>query len=83
MIFLWFGIVLLTLKLLGVQPVAEWGWLSIAVPFVCAVVWLEILEPTLGLDVKRQEAVMRNFEKRVNAFNKKKPRRTGRGSRLR
>ena len=39
MYFLGIGLLLVTLKLMGVSPVESWSWLYILVPFGLAVVW--------------------------------------------
>lgn len=79
MIFILLGIVLLSLKLVDVDPVASWAWHFFAVPFIVAIVWFECLEPLLGLDVRRQLRKKRQFEARVHRAANKKPRRAGRG----
>jgi small Trp-rich protein len=80
MIFILLGVLLLTLKLGGVHPVSDWAWFSIAIPFLLAIVWFEVLEPLLGLDAKRQQMLKRKFEGKVAEVDKKKPRQPRRGS---
>ncbi|MCR2746044.1 TIGR04438 family Trp-rich protein [Limnobacter parvus] len=75
MIFILLGIVLLSMKLVDIHPVAGWEWHFFAVPFIAAIVWFEFLEPMLGLDVKRQLNKKRQFEARVHGAQNKKPRR--------
>jgi len=79
MIFILLGVLLLTLKLGGVHPVSDWAWFSIAVPFLMAIVWFEVVEPLFGLDVKRQQTFKRKFEARMLELDNKKPRRSRRG----
>lgn len=79
MIFIFLGIVLLSMKLAGVQPVDGWEWHFIAIPFVVAMLWFEWVEPLLGLDVKRQLDRKRQFEARVHGAQNKKPRPNDRG----
>lgn len=79
MIFILLGVLLLTLKLGGIHPVNDWTWFSIATPFLVAIIWFEVVEPILGLDVKRQQMFKRKFEARMLELDKKKPRRARRG----
>jgi small Trp-rich protein len=39
MVFILLGVVLLALKLAGLDPVAEWSWFAVLVPFAVAVAW--------------------------------------------
>jgi small Trp-rich protein len=39
MVFIVLGVLLLALKLAGLNPVAEWSWLAVLSPFALAVVW--------------------------------------------
>ena len=80
MIFILLGIVLLTLKLGGLQPFANWEWLAVALPFLMGVGWMEIVEPLFGLDVRREQARRRQFEAKVQGRGNKKPQRFRRGS---
>jgi small Trp-rich protein len=48
--FVWAGVLLLALRVFGVEPVTEWSWGWILAPFACAFVWFEIVEPLFGLD---------------------------------
>lgn len=79
MIFIILGIILLCMKVGDVSPVSDWEWLVIAVPFLLAVCWCEIIEPLLGLDVRRQRIQRQQFESRVRKHQNKKPRPGGRG----
>lgn len=79
MIFILLGVILLALKLSSVDPVSDWEWFSIAAPFLMAVCWFEVLEPILGLDVKRQRLRKLQFEERIRHFQNKKPRHSRQG----
>ena len=79
MIFILLGILLLIMKLDGIYPVADWQWSNIAIPFLFAICWFEMVEPYLGLDVRRQQDRKRQFDAKVQRFQNKKPRRTRRG----
>ena len=79
MIFILLGILLLIMKLGGIYPVADWQWFEIAVPFILAICWFEMVEPLLGLDVRRQQHRKQQFEVRVQRFQNKKTRRQRRG----
>ncbi len=61
MLILLSGFVLLILKVLQVDPVAQYSWLTVCIPFALAVVWMEFLEPWLGLDVMRQRREQKRF----------------------
>jgi small Trp-rich protein len=50
---LWVGVVLLLLKLIGIDPVAQWSWWWISAPFILALIWFELFEKRLGLDKKK------------------------------
>ncbi|HEX4855467.1 MAG TPA: hypothetical protein VFV28_01560, partial [Limnobacter sp.] len=67
------------MKLAGIEPFGMWDWYLIAMPFLLAVCWFEVIEPLLGLDVKRQETSLRLFEQKIRALKNKKPRRGRRG----
>ena len=79
MIFIHLGILLLIMKLDGIYHVADWQWSNIAIPFLFAICWFEMVEPYLGLDVRRQQDRKRQFDAKVQRFQNKKPRRTRRG----
>lgn len=70
MIFLLFGFLLLVLKLSQIEPVSEWTWIMVSLPFAVAVVWMELIEPLLGLDTMRQRREQKRFLAR---FDRDKP----------
>ena len=82
MIFILLGIILLTMKLGDVHPVGNWEWISIALPFIMAICWFELIEPLLGLDIRRQRIKKRQMDAKIREFQNKKPQREGRGSSL-
>lgn len=49
----WTGVALLVLKLLGIEPVAGISWWWIALPFLFAFLWFDLVEERLGLNKKR------------------------------
>lgn len=65
MVFLLLGVVLLLLKLSGVEPFLAWEWFTIAVPFLLAICWFELLEPILGLDARREQRKQAQFAKKA------------------
>lgn len=69
MIFLLIGTLFLLLKLGQVEPIAHWSWIVISCPFFIAIVWLEWIEPLLGLDVRRQHRQHLRFLKRFDKKN--------------
>jgi len=69
MIFLLIGALLLVLKLGEIDPVAHWSWIAISCPFFVAILWLEFIEPLLGLDIKRQQREQLRFLKRFHNKN--------------
>jgi small Trp-rich protein len=79
MIFILLGILLLTMKLGDVHPVGHWEWIYIAFPFILAICWFELIEPLLGLDVRRQRMRRRQMDAKIRNFENKKPQRQGRG----
>lgn len=79
MLFVLLGVALLIMKLSGADPVADWPWVDIALPFLFAICWFELVEPRLGLDIRRQALRRRQFEARVRRFDKKTPRGSARG----
>lgn len=80
MLFLIVGVILVLMKLLHMAPVVHWEWFWIAVPFLLAVCWFEIVEPLMGLDTKRELKRQLELHKKIQeASNKKKPRLKGRG----
>jgi small Trp-rich protein len=46
----WIGLLLLVLRVFGVEPVAGWSWLWVLSPFALAFIWFEIVEPLFGLN---------------------------------
>ena len=80
MIFIFLGAVLLIMKLGGVEPFDNWDWFSIALPFLLAIGWLELIEPWFGLDVKREQLKKTQFQAKVHCVKSKKPQRYRRGS---
>lgn len=69
---LWFAVIVLILKLLGIAPVADWSWWWVSLPFVIALIWFEVFEKRLGLDKKKafdelerakQERIKKNMER--------------------
>jgi small Trp-rich protein len=50
MLLVWTGVVLLLLRLLGIEPVSGWSWLTVLSPFLLALLWFELVCPMLGLD---------------------------------
>lgn len=79
MVFILLGVLLLVMKLGGIHPVAQWEWFSIAIPFVLAICWFEVIEPWFGLDVRRQQLRKRQLEARIRYHSNKKPQRSSRG----
>jgi small Trp-rich protein len=81
MLFLIVGIILVIMKLLHLAPVVLWEWYWIAVPFLLAVCWFEIVEPLMGLDAKRELKRQLELHNKIQeTSNKKKPRLKDRGS---
>jgi len=68
--FVWAGILLLVLRLFGVEPVAGWSWFVVLAPFAVALAWFELIEPMFGLD--RRDDPGQQFEdvrrKRIDAM---------------
>jgi small Trp-rich protein len=67
MAFLLTGLLLLALKLLGVAPVAEWGWLWVLSPFAMAVAWWAFVDAS-GMTQRR---AMQRMEDRKAARRQK------------
>jgi small Trp-rich protein len=49
----WIGVVVLALRLLGVEPFADMSRWWIALPFLLALFWFEVVEARLGFNKKR------------------------------
>lgn len=79
MIFLLCGILLILMKLAHVEPVVSWDWFVIAIPFLIAVCWFEIVEPLLGWDAKRELNRQLALHRKIQDSNTKKPQHKGRG----
>lgn len=80
MLFLIIGIILVVMKLLHMSPVVAWEWFWIAVPFLLAVCWFEVVEPLMGLDSKRELNRQLALHKKIqDAANKNPPQLKGRG----
>lgn len=67
--FFWLGVLLLVLRGFEVEPVAQWSWWLVLVPFLCALLWFEVLEP-FGFVRKRDTAdeFARSRRKRIEAM---------------
>jgi small Trp-rich protein len=62
MYLVWIGLILLGLKWLEIEPIAQWGWHWILLPLIGAFAWFEVLERTFGRDRRKVEHV--EWEKR-------------------
>lgn len=51
---LWIGVVLLGLKLVGIEPIASLSWWWIVLPLVLAFVWFDLIEERLGFNKNRR-----------------------------
>ena len=49
---IWIGVALIVLKVLEVSVFATLSWWWITVPFALALLWFELIEQRLGLDMK-------------------------------
>jgi small Trp-rich protein len=65
--FLIVGLVLLTLKLMGIAPVADWGWLWVLLPFGLAAAWWTFADAS-GMTRRR---AMQQMEDRKQARRQK------------
>jgi small Trp-rich protein len=50
---IWFGVILIVLKLLEVRYIVDVSWWWIVVPFAIAFLWFELVERRLGWDKKK------------------------------
>lgn len=78
MYFLLLGLMLVALKLLGVDPVVDWPWWGVMLPFPLASLWWLISDLT-GLTYKR--AVEREEARRVARMRKILERNSGQRAR--
>jgi len=52
----WFGLVLVLLRLLELWPIADLSWWVILTPFALALVWFEFIEHRLGRDRRQLQS---------------------------
>lgn len=67
MYFLVLGLLLVALKLLGLEPVGEWSWWGVLLPFPLASLWW-VISDLSGLTKKR--AVEREEARRIQRIRK-------------
>jgi small Trp-rich protein len=67
------AVIILILKLAGVDPVAKWSWFYVLIPFVVLAFWWEYLSKWIGWDKRAAEKKMAEAVKE-NAATKKKNR---------
>ncbi|KJS71882.1 MAG: TIGR04438 family Trp-rich protein [Serpentinimonas sp.] len=77
MAFLVFGLILLVLKLAGVEPVAQWSWWWVLSPFALAALWwlwsdLSGRTKRLAMkeDAQRKADRLSESKKRLHGINK-------------
>ena len=51
--FIWVGVALIVLKVLGVSVFSELSWWWVVLPFGVGFVWFELVEKRLGMDKKK------------------------------
>lgn len=73
MVFLIIGISIIGLKIFGVVPFAELEWYFLPVPFACALIWYEIIEPLIGWDLKQQKINQAKFDQKLESQLSKNP----------
>ena len=79
---MWFvaiGVLLVLLKLVGVEPVAGWSWLLVLIPFGLAVAWWAWSDAS-GLT---QKQAMKRMDERKNARREKALEALGQGEKQR
>ena len=80
MVFILLGVVLIAMRLAGVEELVDLPWYFFGYPFFLAMVWFEVIEPFFGLDVRRQQKRQAKLQKQINRKDtNKKPQRNGRG----
>jgi small Trp-rich protein len=73
---LWIGVVLLGLKLAGIEPIASLSWWWIVLPLIAAFLWFDLIEERLGfnknkrtmdeMDKAKKERIKKALEKDKN-----------------
>jgi len=80
MVFILLGVVLIVMRLFGVEELVDLPWYFFGYPFFFAMVWFEVIEPFFGLNVRRQQAQQARLLKKIkDPAPNKKPRRHRRG----
>ena len=51
--FIWVGVAMIILKVLGISVFSELSWWWVALPFGVGFLWFELVEKRLGMDKKK------------------------------
>ena len=77
----WAGVIFLGVWLAGVEPIASLSWWWIALPFVVAFVWFDLIEERLGFNKNKrtmdemEKAKKERIKKALERDKKFQPRR--------
>ena len=77
MLFLVVGVIMLILFFMDIAPISTLKWYWLAVPFILAWIWWDVIDPMFSLS-KKQE--VKNFEERKKARLEKAKENLGLGS---
>ncbi len=68
------GFLLTLLKFADINPVANWPWWVVLMPFALIIIWWEVIEKVFGLRQKREQARMEQErkERAERLYGKKK-----------
>jgi len=69
MYFLGLGLILLLMKYLEIDPVANWSWVTVLAPFVLAVIWWAWADAS---GYTRRKAMEAEDKKRLDRINKQR-----------
>ena len=83
MALVWIGALLMVLKWLEIDPVAQWSWWWILLPLALAFAWFEVIQPLFGFDQRkkmddhyaklRRKRIAAQFPGRAGAVARKRP----------
>lgn len=66
---LWLGVIVLGLKLAGIEPIGSLSWWWVVLPLILAFVWFDLIEERLGFN--KNKRTMDEMDKAKKARIKK------------
>ncbi len=64
-------VILLLMKLLDINPVANWSWIWVLTPFALLMLWWNVITPLIGWDKRVAEKKMKKEQAEAQETKKK------------